>query len=63
MFLYAYREFIRALGTNDKSTLKKMTEPKLFKAIQENQRKLESLNMEYFTVDDKIKLKMQLIDV
>ena len=63
MFLFAYREFIRALGSNDKATLKKMTEPKIFKAIQENQKKLESLNMEYFTVDDKIKLKMKLIDV
>ena len=63
MFLYAYREFIRALSQNDKTVLKKMTEPKLYKAIQDNHKKLTDLNMEYFTVDNKIKLKMQLMDV
>ena len=63
MFLYAYREFIRAMAQNDKVTLKKMAEPKLYSAIQENHKKLKSLNMEYFTVDDKIKLKMKLMDV
>lgn len=63
MFFYAYREFVRALGQNDKQVLKKMTEPMLFKAIEENQQMLDKCNMEYYTVDDNIKLKMKLLDM
>ena len=54
MFLYAYREFIRALGENDTAVLKKMTEPTLYKAINENARKLKSFNTRYFNVQDNI---------
>ena len=63
MFLYAYREFIRALGQNDKQVLKKMTEPKLFQELQENHKKLRSLNTRYFIEDSDIKLQMKLLDV
>ena len=41
MFLYAYREFIRALAEHDTTVLKKMTEPKLYKAILDNHKNLK----------------------
>lgn len=63
MFLYAYREFVRALGEHDTPVLKKMAEPKLFKAIQENHRVLDSHTSRYFCIQDDIKLKMKLLDM
>ena len=63
MFYYAYREFIRALGENDTKVLKKMTEPKVYNRLQENAKKLRSLNTRYYTVQDNIKMKMKLLDM
>jgi hypothetical protein len=65
MFLFAYRAFIEALGTGDKDTLKKMTEPSLYKRLLGN---VETIGMDkfdssYFKVADKIKLKMKLLDL
>lgn len=63
MFLYAYREFIRALSIHDMSSLKKMTEPSLFKKISENSKKVKELNCQYFCVQNDIKMKMRLLDM
>ena len=63
MFLYAYRAFIAALATHNKSVLKKMTEPRLYNALCQNHAELKKLNCKYFCVEENIKMKLMLIDI
>ena len=44
MFLFAYRAFIDALGNNDRTTIKKMTEPVLCARLLGNMDNLAKFN-------------------
>lgn len=62
IFLYAYRAFIDALGEQDKKTLMKMCEKSLYNRLVQNHNEVARLSGQYFTVKDRIELKMKLLD-
>lgn len=45
MFLFAYRAYIEALGTQNKETLRKMSEPRLYSRLIANFENMNKFNM------------------
>ena len=62
MFIYAYRAFVDALCDGDSSTLKKMTDRNVYKAIMRDKHQIEKHNFKYVKVNKDIKMKIRLLD-
>jgi hypothetical protein len=65
MFLLAYRAFLDAMAQSDKKTLRKMTEPSLFRMINRNLQTINEHDSQLVLVapEKKREMNLKLLDL